>query len=64
MDPDAALEELRRALDDADAADAAGDRDTAMDCYSRAAELIRALDAWLSRGGFQPADWRRRTQHD
>jgi hypothetical protein len=59
MDPDAALEELRRALDDADTADAAGDRNTATDRYRHAAELIRALDEWLCRGGFPPADWQR-----
>jgi hypothetical protein len=45
MDPTACLEELRSAVQ-------AGDLKTA-------AELFEALDGWLSRGGFLPAQWDR-----
>lgn len=51
MDPNANLAEQRRILarfnaDEASLADA-----------ERLAELVAALDEWISRGGFLPAEW-------
>ena len=43
MDPDATLQEMREAY--------------ATEDWERCAELANALDMWLSRGGFMPADW-------
>ncbi len=52
MDPNEALAQLRRY------ADAAVD-DAPEDWLDMAPELFQALDDWLSRGGFLPADWQR-----
>jgi hypothetical protein len=60
MDPDANLEELR-ALSAAmikayDSEDSNGiDQDDA----ARLAELVQALDAWITRGGFLPTAWQK-----
>ena len=51
MDPNAALEEIRRII--AKYADG-----RAYDA-NRLAELTDGLDTWLSNGGFLPADWQR-----
>jgi hypothetical protein len=57
MDPDANLAELRRiaarvlaapSIEEIDCADA-----------ERIADLVDALDGWLSRGGFLPDAWKR-----
>lgn len=48
MDPDATLRELREL-----AARSAFDADDAI----RFAQLVEALDGWLSRGGFLPKAW-------
>lgn len=55
MDPNANLEEMRRLAGklladefEIDSADA-----------ERLAELVQALDAWISKGGFLPRDWQR-----
>lgn len=53
MDPNATLAELRtlvRAILTAPESDASDDADSM-------AEHFQALDQWLSRGGFRPADW-------
>jgi len=68
MDSDVALAKIRAAIQDAkyrDAAEVASDpalklrRSSHID-YEPMLELIEhfeALDEWLSRGGFLPADW-------
>jgi hypothetical protein len=53
MDPDAALTTARDALDVIEGNEGAQTAET-LDL----AEAFRALDEWLSRGGFAPADWR------
>jgi hypothetical protein len=49
MDPDETLREIRELV-------------TAQACYvpdpDRLAELVGALDEWLSKGGFLPEPWR------
>jgi hypothetical protein len=64
MDPNANLAELRRlvarfmqAWDEADEETGAVTIDT--DDALRMAELVEALDGWLSKGGFLPAAWSR-----
>lgn len=64
MDPDANLEEQRslsesilEALDVDE--DEEVDMDAVRDDANRLAELVQALDQWISRGGFLPKDWRR-----
>jgi hypothetical protein len=53
MDPDAALEELRRITRRASEGEAdPGD-------FDRLCELVEALDGWISGGGFLPEAWRR-----
>lgn len=57
MDPNEALSRLRRALQAYGEADAAApiDAEVADEIY----ETAKALDTWLSRGGFLPQDWAR-----
>lgn len=57
MDPNANLEELRRLV----ARILAEDIDEAFPNMNdlRLAELVLALDGWLSKGGFLPNAWRR-----
>jgi hypothetical protein len=52
MDPDAALEELRRI-----AAFACNDPDSVDAGYL--AELFEGLDKWIVGGGFLPRDWQK-----
>jgi len=58
MDPDANLQEQRRLIarliDHTDGSDVS-------DCGERLAELARALDDWITNGGFLPAEWRDRS---
>ena len=54
MDPNATLKDLRAALHDYDEAIRKSVADEAVD---RALDAIRALDEWLSKGGFLPEDW-------
>lgn len=54
MDPDAALDEIRRIIARVDADDTDAGED-----YERLVNLIDGLDAWMSRGGFPPRLWRR-----
>jgi hypothetical protein len=52
MDPDATLSEMRELANDLGATGSfEGDAD-------RLAELVQALDEWLSKGGFFPKAWR------
>lgn len=54
MDPQATLDELRRiALEHLESDDSD---------LARMAELVEALDGWLSTGGFLPRDWQARRQ--
>jgi hypothetical protein len=55
MDPNAALQALRAALGDYDLAIHKKVADVAAD---RALDAARALDEWLSKGGFAPDAWR------
>jgi len=52
MDPDAALEEIRRIVARADADDT-----DAIEDHSRLVDLIDGLDGWMSRGGALPEMW-------
>ena len=54
MDPDAALEEARQAADDYQDAESYGAGEEAA---SRLIESFRALDVWLTNGGFLPEAW-------
>ena len=54
MDPDETLRNARQADEDYRETD---DAETANDASERLAEAFRALDDWLSKGGFPPADW-------
>lgn len=56
MDPDAALEILRDLIRRAEK----GDDDTAREM----AYHFDMLDSWLSKGGFAPKAWRRRSRPD
>ncbi len=56
MDPNAALEELRRMVREIEgAADNCGHEVSAL-VYDFT-DRFSALDEWLSRGGFKPAEW-------
>jgi hypothetical protein len=55
MDPNATLQALRAALSDYDQAIRKSVADEAAD---RALEAFRALDEWITRGGFLPEDWK------
>ena len=52
MDPDACLDEIRSILAENDSADLWQSAD-------RLAELVDALDDWITKGGWLPDDWRR-----
>jgi hypothetical protein len=54
VDPDAALERIRKivARADAPATDPVADHNELVD-------LIDGLDRWMSKGGFLPTDWRK-----
>lgn len=52
MDPDATLTQLREHL--ADSETYPHDLPASWDAV---VELFQALDGWMSRGGFAPADW-------
>jgi hypothetical protein len=54
MDPNANLEEQRRIVARILAAETANHYDAA-----RLADLVEALDAWISKGGFLPETWKR-----
>lgn len=56
MDPDATLAEAREALI---GFQTHSDRDLWIKAAIRVAEAFEALDGWLTKGGFLPADWAR-----
>lgn len=53
MDPNAALRTLREMADDS------LDGDAPSVTQSELAEQVRALDEWLSKGGFPPEEWQK-----
>jgi hypothetical protein len=55
MDPDTALANAREAAADYDKATSISQEN---DAAERLVEAFQALDQWLSRDGFLPADWR------
>lgn len=55
MDPDAALEAVRRL---AKAFDAAENDWVAAQVASELIDSVLGLDDWIKRGGYLPADWR------
>ncbi len=63
MDPNANLEELRRLVARIQAAQDRDDGGAALDNHDawRMAELVEALDGWLSKGGFLPKAWERKS---
>ncbi|AOT24733.1 hypothetical protein PBI_STASIA_77 [Mycobacterium phage Stasia] len=54
MAPDATLEELRLLMSDYRRHGLA----MGTEAIDRMVELMEALDEWMSKGGFLPADWR------
>lgn len=64
MDPDACLEEmlkLAKSLQDMDPdPDSISSMRSGLEGASRLAELVQALDGWLSKGGFLPKKWERK----
>jgi hypothetical protein len=57
MDPDAALAAFRAAVLVWEQAIVSGSIDAERQAATDAIEAARALDSWLSRGGFAPAAW-------
>lgn len=61
MDPNITLEELRRLSDHiltmTDAENTEPDVDIGWEDARSLAEYVQALDGWISRGGFLPAEW-------
>jgi len=57
MDPNAALAQLRQAIQDTEDYCCAECGQSAMDDV---VTLFQGLDQWLSKGGFLPAEWGRR----
>lgn len=60
MDPNAALQRLRRAVDGLESVSAGPDEDWSGELID-VLEHFAALDEWLNRGGFLPDSWSRRT---
>lgn len=61
MDPNATLEEMRRVADgfaDGDFEAEGGDT-LKVAKGERLAELVQALDDWMTKGGFAPKDWQK-----
>lgn len=56
MDPNATLQEIRELVGEIELAT---DEEREAELASALAEQVRALDEWLSSGGFKPADWAR-----
>ena len=60
MDPDAALAEARAAAAEYEALPNGADEEVAATLIGSALGSYQALDDWLTKGGFLPADWRSR----
>lgn len=59
MDPDQALADLRAAMGELSAVrDGVFPQPDLAQAIEVATEAFEALDSWLKRGGFSPADWR------
>jgi len=58
MDPNATLARIRETRRQFDAAERDGLNTTALHLAQELAEAIEDLDAWITRGGFLPDDWR------
>lgn len=56
MDPDTALDAIRNAATDYEAAETVDEEN---DAATRLIEHVRALDDWLCSRGFLPRDWSR-----
>ncbi|WP_274916844.1 hypothetical protein [Streptomyces sp. WZ-12] len=56
MDPNEALKNIRKALQDYEA-DTDYDEDGRIEAVSRLQEAFECLDEWLKKGGFPPSDW-------
>lgn len=54
MDPNATLARLRELL----AVDPDESPEAALENFDEVAEKFKALDEWMSNGGFLPTDWR------
>lgn len=61
MDPNANLEEQRRLAKQILSAGRGPKQNLTLDRAHRLAELVEALDEWISGGGFLPADWQKPT---
>ena len=57
MDPDVTLALLRKAVAEFDAMSWETDNDARAMAAHDAVEHARALDEWLSKGGYLPKDW-------
>ena len=60
MDPNATLAQARAALarlDDLDEQEDAPYIERRAECAADVVDAFRALDEWLTKGGFQPAAW-------
>ncbi len=57
MDPNATLAEIRRLIDDLDNGRCSPSQ--ARRARADVADLFRALDEWITRGGFLPTAWQR-----
>ena len=57
MDPDVALFAARAALKVADDAAEGDSNDAEIDALREAVDAYRALDCWISTGGFPPESW-------
>lgn len=58
MDPDAALQLVRDGIVELRAAAEGDSNDAEIEAAHELADAVQALDEWLSKGGFLPADWR------
>ena len=69
MDPNQALADAREAVARIDALEAEGaeagqnDIEAISDVTNDAMEHYRALDEWISKGGFLPDEWRTAAEH-
>ena len=63
MDPNAALDNMKAAIDDmVDYCEPRTEHDAAAQLMTRVIEAFEALDEWLRKGGAMPADWYRESR--